>query len=126
MKRGWQQDKLVDMRLREEIDADLFAKKQTELRDRVAGLSSTKKSYQRLKRALKRLRAVTVTYELTWYSRQTQAVEPVLITGILANAKLVFRCGRRTADALPDSYVQWTGNFYRSLQEGNLTDLDLD
>ena len=33
-----QQDKLVDLRIREEIDLDTFAKKQTELRDRLAKL----------------------------------------------------------------------------------------
>ena len=33
-----QQDKLVDLRIREEIDLDTFAKKQTELRDRLTKL----------------------------------------------------------------------------------------
>ena len=92
----------------------------------IMGLATTKKNYERLKRALKRLRALTITYELAWYSRQKRAVEPILITGILAEAKLVLRRGRRAAAAVADSHVQWTANFYSSLKEGNLTDLDLD
>lgn len=92
----------------------------------IMGLTDTQKNYVRLKKALKRLRAVTITYELTWYSRKTQSVEPILITGILAEVKLVFRRGRRASGSVPDSHVQWTRNFYTSLQEGNLTDLDLD
>lgn len=89
-------------------------------------LAETRKNYDRLKKALKRLRALTITYENAWYSRTTRAVEPILITGILAEAKIVLRRGRRKARAVPDSYVQWTQNFHRSLQEGTLTDLDLD
>jgi len=34
-----QQDPLVDVRLNEEIDSDVFAKKQCELRDRIAELT---------------------------------------------------------------------------------------
>jgi len=82
--------------------------------------------YVRLKAALKRLKAVTVTYEHAWYSRRKGSTEPVLITGILAEAKLVLRRGRPAKQAVPDSYVQWTKNFFDSLQQGNLTDLDLD
>lgn len=70
---------------------------------RTMGLAETKKNYERLKKSLKRLRAVTVTYESTWYSRETQSVEPILITDILAEAKLLFRRGRRAAHAVPDS-----------------------
>lgn len=83
-------------------------------------------SYRRLAAALKRLRAVTVTYKLAWYSRKSASVEPILITGILAEAKLLLRRGRRPLNALPDSYIQWTRNFYNSLRDGNLNDLDLD
>lgn len=93
---------------------------------RIMGIADTQKNYERLKRSLKRLRAVTVTYEQTWYSRETNAVEPVLMTGILAEAKIVLRKGRRGANVPADSYVQWTRNFHQSLQAGNLTDLDLD
>jgi len=92
----------------------------------VMRLAATKKNYERLKNALKRLRALTLTYELAWYSRRKRAVEPILITGILAEAKLVFRRGRRASGAVADSHIQWTRNFYTSLKEGNLTDLDLD
>lgn len=92
----------------------------------VMRLAPTKKNYERLKVALKRLRALTITYELAWYSRQKRAVEPILITGILSEAKLVLRRGRRAAGAIADSHIQWTANFYSSLKEGSLTDLDLD
>jgi len=84
------------------------------------------KSYERLEKALKRLTALTVTYKLAWYSRKLATVQPILVTGILAESKLLLRRGRRASNAIPDSYVQWTKNFYTSLTEGNLTDLDLD
>lgn len=93
---------------------------------RVMDLATTKKNYLRLKTALKRLRAVTITYERAWYSRAKRAVEPILVTGILAEAKLVLQRGRPALHALPDSYVQWTRTFHQSLQEGSLIDLDLD
>jgi len=83
-------------------------------------------SYDRLELALKRLTAVTITYELTWYNKLTAEVEPILVTGILAESKLVRRRGRKPAGSIPDSYVQWTNDFYRSIEGGNLTDLDLE
>ena len=90
---------------------------------RILRWPANQKGYQRLKRALKRLTAVTITYENCWYSRTTRTVEACLMTGILAEAKLVLRRGGRPS---ADSYVQWTGTFYRSLQEGSLIDLDLN
>jgi len=48
-----QQDRLVNPRLNEEIDADTFAKKQTELRDREAALKPTwKRSIDRTTKSL--------------------------------------------------------------------------
>jgi len=90
------------------------------------GLSIAQKNFHRLERSLKRLRAVTLTYKLAWYDRKKAAVEPILITGVLSEAKLVLRKGRRPTGEIPDSYVQWTKNFYQSLKDGNLTDLNLD
>ena len=93
---------------------------------RILGWSQSQKSLRRLKASLKRLKAVTATYENAWYSRRTRTVESCLITGILAEAKIVFRPGRRSAAALPESYVQWTKHMHASLEEGSVVDLDLD
>lgn len=84
------------------------------------------KSLLRLRLSLTRLKALTATYENAWYSRRTRTVESCLLTGILAEVKLVFRKGRRAAGALPESYVQWTRTVFTSLEEGSLIDLDLD
>jgi len=93
---------------------------------RMMRLTAAKKNYERIRLALKRLCAVTVTYQSTWFDRETRRIEPLLITGILAEAKVVCRRGRSPADAVPESYVQWTRNVFESLRNGNLTDLDLD
>ncbi len=83
-------------------------------------------SLHRLQVSLKRLKGLTATYENVWYSRRTRKVESCLITGILAEAKIVFRKGRRADGALPESYVQWTQHMRLSLEEGSVVDLDLD
>ena len=88
--------------------------------------SPNQRDYDRLEEALYRLRALTIKYELAWYDKLTAEVQPVVITGILAKAKLVHRRGRRLKDSIPDSYVQWTDDFYESINNGNLTDIDLD
>ena len=92
----------------------------------IMGWPINQNSLRRLQSSLKRLKAVTATYENVWYSRQTKRVESCLITGILAEAKIVFRKGRRASGALPESYVQWTRHMHTSLEEGSVLDLDLD
>ena len=79
-----------------------------------------------IEQGLTRLKALTIKYELAWYDKVKAAVEPVLITGIVAEAKLVRRKGRPRRDELPDSYVQWTKTFFQTITAGNLTDVDLD
>ena len=80
----------------------------------------------RIEQGLTRLKALTIKYELAWYDKLKAEVEPILITGILAEAKLMRRRGRIRKDEPHDSYVQWTKNFYTTIQAGNLTDIDLD
>lgn len=92
----------------------------------IMGWQRNQKSMDRLEMALKRLTALTITYELTWYNKMTAEVEPILVTGILAESKLVRRRGRHAKDQVPDSYIQWTNDFYQSIRSGNLTNLDLD
>ncbi len=93
---------------------------------KIMGWPISQKSLHRLQVSLKRLKGLTATYENVWYSRRTRKVESCLITGILAEAKIVFRKGRRAAGALPESYVQWTRHMHTSLEEGSVLDLDLD
>jgi len=80
----------------------------------------------RIEQGLTRLKALTVKYEFAWYDRLKAKVEPVLVTGILAEARLMRREGRPRKDEPHDSYVQWTNSFYKTIRAGNLTDLDLD
>ena len=93
---------------------------------KIMGWPLNQKSLHRLQVSLKRLKGVTATYENVWYSRRTRKVESCLITGILAEAKIVFRKGRRASGVLPESYVQWTHHMHLSLEEGSVVDLDLD
>ena len=53
--------------------------------------SDDSKSFDRLELALKRLVAVTITYELTWYDKITAEVQPRHVTGILSEARTVRR-----------------------------------
>ena len=80
----------------------------------------------RIEAGLTRLKALTIKYELAWYDKVKAQVEPVLITGILAEAKFVRRKERRPVGEPHDSYVQWTKSFYQTITAGNVTDIDLD
>ena len=80
----------------------------------------------RIEQGLTRLKALTIKYELAWWDKLKAEVEPILITGILAEAKFVRCNGRPRKDEPSDSYVQWTNNFYKTISAGNLTDIDLD
>ncbi len=91
----------------------------------ILGWHRNQASYRRLRASLKRLKAVTATYENVWYSRTTRKVESFLVTGILAEAKVVCRPGRRFSDRTPESYVQFTRHMHTSLEEGSVVDLDL-
>ena len=80
----------------------------------------------RIEKGLTRLKALTIKFEFAWYDRVKAEVEPILITGILAEAKLMRRNGRPRKNEPVESHVQWTKSFYNSIKSGNLTSLDLD
>ena len=80
----------------------------------------------RIEKGLIRLKALTVKFEFAWYDKLKAEVEPILITSILAEAKLMRRNGRPRKSEPADSYIQWTKSFYNSIRSGNLTSLDLD
>jgi len=116
---------LLLMAKKEEFDSDIVRFVPWQLLQ-IMGWPRNQKSLRRLQASLKRLKGVTATYENAWYSRRTRKVESCLMTGILAEAKIVFRPGRRASGALPESYVQWTRHMCTSLEEGSVVDLDLD
>jgi len=80
----------------------------------------------RIEDGLTRLKALTIKYEFAWYDKSKAEVKPILITGIVAEARFVRREGRPRRFEPHDSYVQWTKNFFKSVTSGNLTDIDLD
>jgi len=88
--------------------------------------SVNKATRDRIEEGLTRLKALTIKYEFTWYDKIKAEVKPILITGILAEAKFVRREGRPRRFEPHDSYVQWTKNFFKNVTSGNLTDIDLD
>jgi hypothetical protein len=82
--------------------------------------------YKRIARALDRYKKLSATFHHNWYSKKDRAIKLQLTTGIVAQAEVVTRRGRRTLDAVPESHVQWTENFNSSLKEGNLLPINLD
>jgi len=88
--------------------------------------SVNKATRDRIEEGLTRLKALTIKYEFAWYDKIKAEVKPILITGILAEAKFVRREGRPRRFESHASYVQWTKNFFKSVMSGNLTDIDLD
>jgi len=82
--------------------------------------------YKRIARALDRYQKLSATFHHNWYSKKERAIKLQLMTGIVAQAEVVTHRGRRSANAVPESHVQWTENFNASLQEGNLLPINLE
>lgn len=89
--------------------------------------SADKYDYQRLRASLRRLKALTIRYENAWWDKDGREYEVEFATGIIASYHLArLTRGRKRSEDAPTSWIHWSPEFFRSLQQGNLKRLDLD
>jgi hypothetical protein len=89
--------------------------------------SSNQQHYARLRGALRRLKALTIRYEKSWWDADGKQYEEEYATGIISSYKIArITRGRKKESEPPKCWIQWHPDFLRSLQAGNLKKLDLD
>src|SRR4051794_25589665 len=64
--------------------------------------------YTRIATPLDRYKKLSATFRHNWYSKQDRAIKLQLMTGVIAQAEVVTRRGRRAKNEVPESHVQWT------------------
>jgi hypothetical protein len=110
---------------------------------RIMGWAPNSRSYVRLRDVLRRLKALVIRYENSWWDIEGRGYEAEFATGIISEYELARRTGRSAAgsqdDLLPQSdrstvsvrpraksWVRWAPHFQQSLSKGNLKKLDLE
>jgi hypothetical protein len=93
----------------------------------IMGWAPNSRSYDRLRAVLRRLKALVIRYENSWWDIGGRAYEDEVATGIIVEYELGRQVGgRRKGGTPPPCWVSWTPQFQRSLSQGNLKKLDLD
>jgi hypothetical protein len=93
----------------------------------IMGWAPNSRSYDRLRDVLRRLKALVIRYENSWWDIEGRSYEAELATGIISEYELGRQTGgRRKAGAPLPCWVSWSPQFHRSLQNGNLKKLDLE
>lgn len=88
---------------------------------------ANKQHYVRLRGALRRLKALTIRYENSWWDADGKEYEEEYATGVISSYKIArITRGRKREDEAPKCWIQWHPDFLRSLQAGNLKKLNLD
>lgn len=94
---------------------------------RIMGWSPNSRSYDRLRDVLRRLQALVIRYENSWWDIAGRAYEAEVATGIISEYELGRQVGgRKTGAETPPCWVRWAPHFYQSLSNGNLKKLDLE
>jgi hypothetical protein len=94
---------------------------------RIMGWAPNSRSYDRLRAVLRRLQALVIRYENSWWDIEGREYEAEVATGIISEYELARQVGgRKGGAAVPPSYVHWSPQFYQSLSKGNLKRLDLE
>ena len=94
---------------------------------RIMRWSSNVRSYHRLRDVLRRLKALTITYENAWWDASGHCFEEELATGIIAEYRVACeRRGRTKTGEMPAAWVHWTPRFHQSLTAGNIKTFDLE
>jgi hypothetical protein len=76
---------------------------------------------------LRRLKALVIRYENSWWDIAGRCYEAEVATGIISEYELVRQVsGRKKHGQVPPSWVSWSPHFQQSLTNGNLKKLDLD
>jgi hypothetical protein len=94
---------------------------------RIMGWAPNSRSYDRLRQVLRRLKALVIRYENSWWDIGGRAYEAEVATGIVSEYRLARQVGgRKQPGAAPACWVCWTPRFQQSLSSGNLKKLDLE
>ena len=76
---------------------------------------------------LRRLKALVIRYENSWWDIEGREYEAEVATGIISEYELVRQVsGRQKPSALPPSWVHWSPHFQTSLSRGNIKKLNLE
>jgi hypothetical protein len=94
---------------------------------RIMGWAPNSRSYDRLRQVLRRLKALVIRYENSWWDIAGRGYEAEVATGVISEYELGRQVsGRRKGGAAPPCWVCWTPRFQQSLASGNLKKLDLE
>ncbi len=94
---------------------------------KIMGWAPNSRSYDRLRQVLRRLKALVIRYENSWWDIEGRGYEAEVATGIISEYELGRQVsGRRKGGAAPACWVCWTPRFQQSLASGNLKKLDLE
>jgi hypothetical protein len=93
----------------------------------IMGWAPNSRSYERLRDVLRRLKALVIRYENSWWDIEGREYEAEVATGIISEYELARQVsGRKKAGSVPPSWVHWSPQFQQSLSKGNLKKLNLE
>src|SRR5262245_60666195 len=94
---------------------------------RIMGWAPNSRSYDRLRQVLRRLKALVIRYENSWWDNAERQYEAEFATGIIDEYELARQvAGRKKGGTKPPNWVRWSPHFHQSLRNGNLKKLDLE
>ncbi|MCI0461910.1 MAG: replication initiator protein A [Gemmataceae bacterium] len=94
---------------------------------KIMGWAPNSRSYDRLREVLRRLQALVIRYENSWWDIAGRGYEAEVATGIISEYELGRQvAGRKKGAAPPSCWVSWSPRFQQSLASGNLKKLDLE
>jgi hypothetical protein len=94
---------------------------------KIMGWAPNCRSYDRLRQVLRRLKALVIRYENSWWDIEGRGYEAEVATGVISEYELGRQTsGRKKGGTPPPCWVCWTPRFQQSLASGNLKKLDLE
>ncbi len=93
----------------------------------IMGWEPNGRSYERLRDVLRRLKALTITYQNSWWDKEHRQYEEEIAVSLLDHYRIVRQVsGKKTAASIPQSRIRWSDTFFQSLRSGSLKRLNLD
>ncbi|HYT92652.1 MAG TPA: replication initiator protein A, partial [Gemmataceae bacterium] len=94
---------------------------------KIMGWAPNSRSYDRLREVLRRLKALVIRCENSWWDIGGRGYEAEVATGIISEYELGRQVsGRKKGGSVPPCWVCWSPRFQQSLSSGNLKKLDLE